>query len=85
MNDQVTYEPHTEPEFKADKLSPCPCCGGESQLIFKGNHATKNRSAITKCTKCRLKREVAAVHHSSEWCARTAIEGWNKRIEVQSK
>lgn len=76
---QTTYQPNTGDDFMADALLHCPCCGGEPELIFTGNDYTKKRSVTIKCKKCYLKRIDAAISNNSEWCAKVAIEQWNKR------
>ncbi len=78
---QIEYTPHTEPNFFADELLPCPFCGGEAELLFIGNGHTKSRRVEVKCKKCRIKRTVGAIRHGSEWCAKISINEWNQRDE----
>ncbi len=75
---QIIYSTNSG-EFEADKLLPCPFCGGEPEFITIGNDYTKKRSAEIKCTKCFVKRTTAALRFDLEWCGRKAIEAWNKR------
>lgn len=79
--EKKTYTDHNGNKFLADAMLPCPCCGGESSLLFKGNSHTKSRSVTIKCKSCRLQRTDAAIRNSAEWCAKTALELWNTRYE----
>jgi Lar family restriction alleviation protein len=76
--EQIIYSTNSG-EFKADKLLPCPFCGGEPEFITIGNDYTKKRGAEIKCTKCMVKRTTVALRFDLEWCSRQAIEVWNKR------
>lgn len=79
---RAIYCPHGWDEgFEYDELKPCPCCGGEAELKFKGNDWTKTRSVTIKCKKCRLQRTDGAIKFDSKWCAETCIDLWNKREE----
>jgi len=80
METQI-YTDHNGNELKADKLLPCPFCGGKPQLMFSGNDFTKSRSVTITCTKCFCKRTIASVHHSSHWAAELSIERWNERVK----
>jgi len=76
--EQITYSTNSG-EFKADKLLPCPFCGGEPEFYTIGNDYTKSRKAEIKCTKCMVKRTTGAIRQDLEWCGRKAIEAWNQR------
>lgn len=76
--EEFTYQTNTG-EFVAEKLLPCPFCGGEPEFVTIGNDYTKSRKAEIKCTKCFCKRTTGAIHNNLEWCGRKAIELWNKR------
>ena len=60
-------------------LLNCPFCGGNAELITRGNNATKKRSAEVECTQCHTKQITGAIYKDLMWCAKTAIEKWNKR------
>ncbi len=81
---QETYTDNGGNVFNADGLLPCPCCNGKAQIIFTGNNYTKTRSVKIKCSKCFLTRKDSALRHDAEWCARNAIEQWNRRIDNKS-
>jgi len=78
-----TYMPHTEPEFEADDLLPCPFCGYEADLRFIGNGYTKSKEVQIKCTNmyCRATMINKAIKNSSEWLAKISITNWNKRVK----
>lgn len=76
--EEFTYQTNTG-EFVAEKLLPCPFCGGEPEFVTIGNDYTKSRKAEIKCIKCFCKRTTGAIHNNLEWCGRKAIELWNKR------
>lgn len=76
--EQIKYSTNSG-EFIADKLLPCPFCGGEPEFITIGNDYTKKRKVEIKCKKCRVKRTTAALRFNLEWCGRKAIEAWNER------
>lgn len=78
MKKQI-YTDHGGNDLIADELLPCPFCGGEPKLIFIGNNFTKSRKVEIICMKCRCKRTIGTVHHSSHWAAELSIEQWNKR------
>jgi len=78
---QESYSANGE-EFKADKLLPCPCCGGEVKITFMGNGNGKCRKCEIKCKRCFLKRTNATIRHSHEWNAINAITDWNKRTPL---
>lgn len=80
--EEITYQTNTG-EFVAEKLLPCPFCGGEPEFVTIGNDYTKSRKAEIKCTKCFCKRTTGAIHNNLEWCGRRAIELWNKRTAEQ--
>ena len=77
--EQTEYQPHAGNAFIADEMLSCPCCGGEPELLFKGNPYTKNRSVTIRCKKCRLHRKDGAIRNDAEWCAKVAIKQWNER------
>jgi Lar family restriction alleviation protein len=61
------------------ELFPCPFCGGEPRLIYKGNDHTKSRSVTIKCSCCRIERTDSAMRHDFNWLENVAIEHWNTR------
>jgi len=66
-----------------EEIKPCPFCGGEAELITRGNAFTKKRSAEIECSKCHTLQVTGAIHSSLEWCQEKAIEKWNKRTFEQ--
>ena len=78
--EKITYYTNSG-EFEAEKLLPCPFCGGEPEFITIGNDYTKSRKAQIKCKKCIVKRTTGAIRNNLEWCGRKAIEAWNERWE----
>lgn len=64
---------------EAGVLLPCPFCGGEVELINRGNAFTKKRSAEIRCNQCSIEMIVGAIHHSLEWCEETITAKWNRR------
>lgn len=81
MTKQSKYQPHTGNDFMYDVLLPCPSCGSDAELLFKGNDYTKSRSVIIKCKKCRLQRTDGTIYQSSEWGAKVCIDLWNTRTQ----
>lgn len=75
---KVTYSINSG-EFTADRLLPCPFCGGSAKFTTTGNDRTRIRKAEIKCTKCHVTRATAAMLHNLEWCGRKAVELWNMR------
>ena len=73
------YMDNSGNEFIADVMLPCPFCGSEPDITFKGNNHTKKRSVTIKCPKCRIQRTDAALRNNHEWCAKVCIEQWNAR------
>jgi len=65
-----------------DELKPCPFCGGEAELITRGNQYTKKRSAEIECGKCHTKQITGAIRGTIEWCKETAIKKWNNRVNT---
>lgn len=56
----------------AEKLKPCPFCGGEAEL------KSTNYFSVVKCKGCRVSGPVAKI--SVEYCANDkAAESWNRR------
>lgn len=64
------------------EILKCPFCGGEPELIPRGNAFTKKRSAEIKCGTCRVEMVVGAIHGTLDWCAKTVTEKWNKRVGI---
>lgn len=83
MTKLTGYRPHAAPEFEADELLSCPCCGGDPKLEFQGNPHTKSIRVIIKCKKCRLQRVDATLRGDAEWIAKHAISDWNKRTKIK--
>lgn len=81
--EKITYYTNSG-EFEAEKLLPCPFCGGEPEFRTIGNEATKNRKAEIECTKCHVRRTTGAIRNNLEWCGRKAIELWNARWQETS-
>ena len=58
----------------AEKLKPCPFCGGEAKLRNEGS------CSFVKCKNCGA--EAGLVHISAEYCANEkAAEAWNRRVD----
>jgi hypothetical protein len=68
----------SEKEIK--DIKGCPFCGGTPEIITIGNEFTKKRSVEIKCTSCYTKQITGAIRNSIDWCTKTAIEKWNKRV-----
>lgn len=66
------------------ELKPCPFCGGKASLLKRGNDYTRKRSAEIRCEDCKAMVLTGAIRNSLEWCERTVIEKWNKRIVVDN-
>jgi hypothetical protein len=81
--EKITYYTNSG-EFIADKLLPCPFCGGEPEFITIGNYHTKSRKAQIECTKCHVRRTTGTIRNDLEWCGRKAIEAWNARWQDSS-
>jgi len=64
------------------KLFPCPFCGGEPDVKYKGNDYTKTRKVTVKCKKCRCQRTDAAMRNGMEWLEEIAIKNWNQKPSV---
>lgn len=64
------------------KLSKCPFCGDEPELIRKGNEHTKSIEITIKCPTCRIERTNAAIYYGFDWLERVSIESWNKRVDA---
>ena len=79
---QTEYRPHASNAFRADAMLCCPCCGGDPVIIFVGNPHTKSRKVTIKCERCRLERSDATMRRDAEWCAKGAIQQWNKRAKA---
>ena len=69
-------------EGKEVELLNCPFCGGEPEMLHKGNDYSKKREITVKCTNahCRIQRTDAALRHGFDWLENMAAEGWNKRV-----
>lgn len=65
-----------------NNLLTCPFCGGIPELLLIGNDHTKKRSVKIECTKCHTVQITGAIKFNHEWCKKTAVEKWNKRINV---
>ena len=70
-----------KPALNLPVIRPCPFCGGEAELITRGNAFTKKRSAEIECSDCHTLQVTGAIHSSLAWCQEKAIEKWNKRVE----
>lgn len=79
------YTDHGGNELIYDKLLPCPFCGGIAELKFRGNNATKSRSATVNCTSCYVERTIGSVRHNALWCAELSIDSWNKRTQINQE
>lgn len=60
-------------------LPECPLCGGDLDVIRRGNDHTKSREVTVKCSRCRLQRTDKAVRHGFDWLEKGQAEWWNKR------
>jgi hypothetical protein len=60
-------------------LMPCPFCGGEPEMLRKGNDHTKKRSITIRCPDCRVERTDAALIHSMAWLEELSTRNWNVR------
>jgi len=78
--EQTTYYPHSGNNFEADKLLPCPFCGGKPELTFIGNDYSKKRKVEIKCTSCHCTMVNAGIRTGSKQLSILSIEAWNKRI-----
>ena len=65
------------------ELLLCPFCGGEPEMLHKGNKFSAKRSVTIKCKKCRVQRTDAAMRFGMEWLEGVAIDHWNKRPNVE--
>lgn len=63
------------------ELASCPFCGGDAELILRGNEFTKKRSAEILCNKCNVVMTVGAIRNSLEWCTKIVAEKWNKQCQ----
>ena len=65
------------------ELLLCPFCGGEPEILRKGNDHRPKRSITIRCKGCRVERTDAAIRHGMEWLEGVAIDHWNKRPNVE--
>lgn len=70
------YGYYSEKEFY---LSPCPFCGAEPKITYKGNDHTKTRSITIKCIGCRAHRTDGTMRNDITWLEKIAVEAWNRR------
>ena len=68
-----------ENEFE---LLNCPFCGGEPEIIYRGNDFSNKPEIIIKCTTCRIQRTDASIKNSFIWLEKVSANNWNKRIMV---
>ena len=81
MSKQVIYKDSRGCHSIPGEMLPCPCCGGEPELIFRGNDYSATKTATIKCKGCRLQRTDASMTiDATEQCIESALEQWNKRI-----
>jgi Lar family restriction alleviation protein len=80
MENETSINHETANGIKSDVIRPCPFCGGEAEIILRGNAFTKKRNAEIRCGNCNVEMVVGAVHSSLEWCAKTVTAKWNKRV-----
>ena len=66
-------------------LLPCPFCGGDAEMITRGNDYTKKRSAEVVCKPCHMITIVAAIYKDLEWCKEQVSARWNKRTTPSLK
>lgn len=66
-------------DAKPNVMRSCPFCGGEAELILRGNAFTKKRNAEIRCGSCNVEMVVGAIHNSLEWCQEKVIQKWNCR------
>jgi len=86
--EKVKYLPNNEDDFMADRLLPCPFCGGEAGLIFIGNNVTKKKSVEIGCTgkcRCRIINSTVYNRHSAEHVANLSISQWNGRVAANKE
>lgn len=62
-----------------ERLLPCPFCGGEPEMLRKGNNHRPKRSITIRCKGCRVERTDAAIRHGMDWLEHIATEHWNQR------
>jgi len=68
---------------KLERLLPCPFCGGEPEMLHKGNKFSAKRSVTIKCKQCRVQRTDAAMRFGMAWLEGVATDHWNKRSNVK--
>lgn len=61
------------------ELRPCPICGGEAELLTRGNDVTKKRSAEIKCKECGCLLVVGAIRFPLTWAVKKVSDKWNTR------
>ena len=61
------------------ELLPCPFCGGNAELISRGNELTKSRSTEVRCSQCFFGKTVAAIRQTLAWTREKAVAAWNRR------
>lgn len=61
-------------EEAAEKLLPCPFCGGNPEIKQTGKNKLKIR-----CKSCQIGVQQAVRVYSLEWLEERMIENWNRR------
>lgn len=80
---QVEYTISEGQTFKADKLLPCPFCGGVPVLEFFKQDLRSG--ATISCPDCFMKRSGVSLRQSCDWVARILIMFWNNRYKSKSR
>ncbi|WP_082054823.1 Lar family restriction alleviation protein [Cupriavidus basilensis] len=69
---------------RAERLEPCPFCGGEPELRPQGNNHTRSRKLTIKCKGCRFQLTNAAIRHGFDWLEKITIDAWNRRAPTEA-
>lgn len=63
----------------AERLLPCPFCGGNVKTTYIGNEWTKVRKICVKCKRCGCEQTTGTPHYGFDWLESVAEANWNKR------
>ena len=69
----------------AEKLKPCPFCGGKAILKYVGNEVTRKRAVHIGCSTfgCTVEIRVGTIRNSHAWCEGLARGKWNNRPDIR--